>query len=72
MGGAVSLSVAGAVIFKDATTEIWRTPLMAAGVGQEIPANFGNGILSALANNVLNIDVTATGSVTGGVFGTEE
>jgi len=72
MGGGVSLSVAGAVIFKDATTEIWRTPLMPAGIGQPIPPNFGNGILSAAANNVLNIDVTATGSVTGGVFGTEE
>jgi hypothetical protein len=71
MGFMLSLSVAGSVILKDAATEMIRTPLMAAGVGLAAPP-LGNGILSALANNVLNGDVTATGSVSGFVFGTEE
>jgi hypothetical protein len=72
MGFMVSSSVAGSVIFKDTTaTEILRTPLMAAGVGQSSPT-MGNGILSGTANNGLYIDVTATGSVSGFVFGTEE
>ena len=72
LGWALSLSVAGGVILKDATTEMIRTPLMAAGIGQSSPPGMSNGILSAAANNALNIDVTATGSVSGFVFGTEE
>ncbi len=72
MGGGVSLSVAGYVIFKDASTVIWQTPMLQAGVPYNIPENIGNGILSAAANNVLYIDVSATGTVNGGVFGTEE
>jgi hypothetical protein len=72
MGYALSLTVAGSVILKDAAAEIARTPLMAAGVGQPCPPGMGNGILSALANNVLTVDVTAAGSVSGFVFGTEE
>jgi hypothetical protein len=72
MGYALSLSVAGAVILKDATTEMIRTCLMPAGIGQHCPPGMGNGILSALANNVLNADVSATGSISGFVFGTEE
>lgn len=71
MGWCLSLSVAGSVIMKDATTELIRTPLMAAGIGISSPG-MGNGILSATVNNVLNIDVTASGSVSGYVFGTEE
>ncbi len=72
MGGGVSLSVAGYVIFKDASTVIWQTPMLQAGVPYNIPENLGNGILSAAANNILYIDVSATGTVNGGVFGTEE
>jgi hypothetical protein len=71
MGYALSLSVAGSVILKDATTELIRTPLMAAGIGQPSP-KIGNGILAAAANDVLNIDVTSSGSVSGFVYGTEE
>ena len=71
MGYALSLSVAGAVIMKDATTELIRTALMLAGDGHESPP-MGNGILSAAANQVLNLDVTATGTVSGFLFGTEE
>jgi hypothetical protein len=72
MGFMLSLSVAGSVILKDGTTEILRTCLMPAGNGQSSPASMGNGVLSALANNLLNADVTASGSVSGFVFGTEE
>lgn len=72
MGFMVSSSAAGSVIFKDTSaTEIVRTPLMAAGIGLASPP-MGNGILSVLANNALNVDVTATGNVSGFVFGTEE
>ena len=72
MGGAVSLTVAGSVIFKNGTTEIWRTPLLAANTPYNIPENFGNGIKGTVTAQALNIDVTATGSVSGGVFGTDE
>jgi hypothetical protein len=72
MGFAVSLSVAGFVIFKDATTEFIRTPAMAAGSGIVNPANLGNGYSSTVANNVLNLDVSATGNINGFLFGTDE
>ncbi len=71
MGYALSLSVAGSVILKDDTTEIIRTPLMDAGIGVTGP-NLGNGILSAVADNKLKADVTATGTISGFVFGCEE
>jgi hypothetical protein len=71
MGFMLSLSVAGSVLLKDAGTEILRTPLMAAGVGLASPPMV-NGILSAVANNVLQVDASASGSVSGFVFGTEE
>ena len=71
MGYALSLSVAGSVVLQDATTEKIRTPLMPAGIGQPSPA-MGNGILSATAGNSLNLDVTATGTVSGFIYGTEE
>lgn len=72
LGYSLSLSVAGAVILDDVAAEFIRTPLMAAGVGTSSPAPMGNGFLSAAANNTLKLDVTATGSVSGFVFGTEE
>lgn len=73
LGYCVSLSVAGSVIFDDNVVgaEILRTPLLAAGTGIA-SGPMGNGILSAAANNILKINVTATGSVSGHVFGTEE
>jgi hypothetical protein len=72
MNWCVSLSVAGAVIFKDTSaTEVFRTPLMPAGIGQCGPF-MGNGYISLAVNNVLDIDVTSTGTVTGYVDGTEE
>jgi hypothetical protein len=73
MGYNVSLSVAGAIIFKDGTsTEIFRTSLMSASVGITSPANMGNGYAGTVANQALFMDVTATGTITGFVFGTEE
>lgn len=71
LGWQVSLSVAGEVIFKDATTEFMRTPAMLAGSGQaSIP--LGNGYISSAANAVLAIDVSASGTVNGFVIGIEE
>jgi len=74
MAWLLSLSVAGKILFEDATgggNEFARTALMAAGVGVASPP-LGNGFLSAVANNQLFIDVSATGSVDGFVAGVEE
>lgn len=72
MGFMLSSSVAGSVILKDgAATEIIRTPLMGAAVGLASPP-MGNGYLSTTANNTLQVDVTATGTVSGFVYGIEE
>ena len=73
MGGAVSLSVAGYILFEDNSgTVVWQSPTLLAGTPYNLPDNFGNGILSAAANNPLYLDVSASGTVNGGVFGTEE
>lgn len=71
LGFVVSLTVGGSVIFKDGATEFARTGLLAANSAFQFPS-FGNGYLSLLPNNALNIDVSATGSVSGFVFGYEE
>lgn len=73
MGYNVSLSVAGAIIFKDGTTtEVFRTSAMAAGVGILNPANLGNGYASTVSNQGMFLDATASGTITGFAFGTEE
>jgi hypothetical protein len=72
MGFMVSLSVAGYIIFKDNTTEIFRTAAMPAGDGRSNPANFGNGYTSVTANNALKMDVSASGTINGFLMGTEE
>lgn len=71
MGFALSLSVAGFIKLIDSAAEVFRTGAMPAGDGDEV-LSLGNGVLSALANNTLKIDVSATGTVTGTVWGTEE
>lgn len=74
IGFMLSLSVAGAIIFKDggnSNAEIFRTSLMGAGVGLASPW-FGNGVLGFAANGALEIDVTSTGTVSGFVFGCEQ
>ncbi len=73
MGYSLSLSVAGAILLKDGSgLEILRTSLMAAGIGQVSPANLGNGYAGTTASQALFMDVTATGTITGFCFGTEE
>ena len=71
LGFVVSLTVAGSVILKDNTTEILRTGLLAANTAFQMPG-LANGYLSTTANNQLMMDVTATGSVSGFVFGYED
>lgn len=71
LGFVVSLTVAGSVIFKDGGTEVARTGLLAANTAFQMPG-IGNGYVSTAANNVLNMDVSATGSVSGFAFGYEE
>lgn len=68
--GQLSLSVAGQIILKDNTTEILRSPQLAAGGVWEF--RLRRGILSAAADQVLKIDVSATGSVGGWLAGLEE
>ena len=67
------MSVAGALEFHDnviGTVVLQSAKLAANGVSRV--ANIGEGLLGAAANNVLKLDVTATGAVSGMVFGTEE
>lgn len=71
LGFIVSLTVAGSVILKDATAEFGRTGLLAANTAFQMPG-LANGYVSTTANNALNMDVTATGSVSGFVFGYED
>lgn len=71
VGYSLSLTVAGSVILKDAAAEVLRTGLLAANVAQISPP-LSNGYVSAAANNALNMDVSATGSVSGFVYGQEE
>ena len=72
LGFMLSLSVAGEIFLEDATgVEFLRTPAMAAGIGLASPP-LGLGYLSSAANNALFIDVSASGTVNGFVFGVEE
>jgi hypothetical protein len=72
LGWALSLSVAGSILFEDGSgTEFIRTPLLAAGIG--IVAQFPySGYLSSTQNNKLYLDVTASGAVSGYIYGIEE
>lgn len=73
MGYSFSASAAASLIFGDNVvgTVIFRGPLLAAA-GIDSQYNLGNGFLSAAANNVLKLDVSANATVTGTVWGTEE
>lgn len=67
----LSLSVAGGILFKEAGALVLSTPLMAAGVG--LPSGpMGNGLLATNPADTLQIDVTATGSVSGWVLTMQE
>lgn len=73
MGFSLSLSVAGQIILKDATTEFLRSPQLAAGGIFQLGCDaLRNGYIFSAVNNALNIDVTANGSVGGSFWGSEE
>ena len=77
MGWDLSLSVAGGIIFKQGTTpggstEVIRTSSNGANVSHPSAPGMGNGVLLSAANNILYADVTASGTISGHVFGTEE
>lgn len=59
------------IYLKDATTNIMSV-FTGSSVQTVVSPNLGNGYISAVANNVLNADVSATTTVWGYVFGTEE
>lgn len=72
MGGCLSLSAAGNLLFEDNTggNFIFRTPKLLA----DTPYNFdiGQGFLSAAANNVLKGTASTTATVTGTLYYCEE
>ncbi len=72
MGFQLSLSVAGQIILLDGSTEILRSPKLAAAGIWDVSAGLMNGYKAPAINTVLNIDVSATGTVGGSCWGTEE
>jgi hypothetical protein len=64
------ITTLAAILLKDAGAEILRLRHTADGAVASPP--MGNGILSAAANNALQVDVSASTTVIGYVFGTEE
>jgi hypothetical protein len=74
LGWFLSSSAGAALEFQDsgsAGTVIAQTPLLAAAGTHDAP-HLGAGVLLAAANNTLDLDVTATATVSGMVFGVEE
>jgi hypothetical protein len=72
IGGTISISAAASVLFEDnaAGTTIYRTPKLLA----DTPFNFDlyNGRVSAAVNNVLKATASASASITGTLFYTQE
>lgn len=72
MGGTISASAAGSVLFEDNAggATIFRTPALVINT----PYNFdlGNGRLLAAVNNVLKATLSVAGAITGTLYGTEE
>ena len=72
MGGCISISAAGNVLFEDnaAAAFIFRTPKLLA----DTPYNFdlGNGYLGTAVNNILKATSSAAADITGTLYGTEE
>jgi hypothetical protein len=75
MGGVISVSAAGNVLFEDNAAGggnfLFRTPKLAA----DTPYNFtlpGNGALLAAVDRVLKATLSTTGTITGTLFGCEE
>ncbi len=72
MGWFLTMSVSGAILIEDSTgVSVLRNPKSAANQPSAAPP-MGNGYLSTAANNQVFVDVTATGAVSGVIFGTEE
>lgn len=71
MGMTVASSVAGNLVFRDNTAgTIIASVSTTAGV--PVPVDFGNGKLSAAANNVLTAQGPGGSTLSGMIFGTEE
>jgi hypothetical protein len=70
VGYSLGLSVAGSVILKDGANEVIRTGNLVASDHET--ERLGEGILSAAVDNILKVDVSATGTVHGHVWGYEE
>ncbi len=68
----VSGTVAGNVVIKDNTAGTTKLILPFSAAGQDLYDSFGNGILSAAANNVLTATGIATQTLSGYLYGTEE
>jgi hypothetical protein len=70
MGYVLGSSVAGGIILLDGATEILR--VLGAANTSSIAPDLGNGRLSTAINNPLRVNVTATGVISGYVYGIEE
>ncbi len=72
MGMIISVSAAVSVLFEDngAGTTIVQLPVLAANTPYQF--TFGNGILSAAANNVLKATSSGAANLIGTIYGTEE
>ncbi len=72
MGGCVSVSAAGSVLFEDNSggNFVFRTPKL----GTDSPYNFDipGGRLLSSADNVLKATLSTAGTVTGSIWGCEE
>jgi hypothetical protein len=74
LGWALSSTAGEALEFQDSGTPgtvIAQTPLLAAA-GLHTSLDIGEGVVLAAAENTLKLDVTATSTVSGMVFGVEE
>ena len=74
LGWALSSTAGAALEFQDSGTPgtvIAQTPLLAAA-GVHTSPDIGEGVALAAADNTLELDVTATSTVSGMVFGVEE
>ena len=74
LGWTLSVSAASSLEFQDsgdAGTIIAKSPLLAIA-GTHTLSGFGDGVKLALADATLNLDVSATATVSGMVWGREE
>lgn len=76
MGGNISVSAAVSVLFEDnaAAAFVYQTPMLEANKPYffTVGGTHSNGILSALANNVLKATSSGAANLIGTLFGTEE